>query len=39
VLVAHEVADRYELVGEAAGRVGRRPAALRLERERVLVLA
>ena len=39
MLVTLELADRDELVGEAPRRVRRRPAALRLERERVLVLA
>ena len=39
MLVARQLADRHELVGEAPLRVGRRPALLRLERERVLVLA
>jgi hypothetical protein len=39
MLVAHDVADRDELVVEAARIRGRRPALLRQERERVLVLA
>ena len=39
MLVALHLADRDQLVGEAPLLVGRRPALLRLERERVLVLA
>ena len=39
VLVALDLADGNELVGEAPRRVRLRPAPLRLERERVLVLA
>ena len=39
MLVARHVADRDELVVEAARLVGGRPAPLRLERERVLILA
>ena len=34
-----DVADGHELVGEAPGLVGRRPALLRAQRERVLLLA
>src|SRR5881409_2643284 len=37
--VARDVADRHELVGEAARLVGGGPTLLRLQRERVLVLA
>ncbi len=39
MLVARHVTDRNELVGEASRLVGGGPAALRLERERVLILA
>src|SRR6266702_544243 len=38
MLVAHEVADRYELVVEATLRRGRSPALMRRKREGVLIL-